>query len=348
MFKLTRRQTLIGAAAALAFTGALTSPGAVRPAQAADPVTLKVGYIPILAAAPLFVLDAEGWVKAANVKLELVRFDSGPAAIQALAGGQADVLYAGVAPALVARAKGVDVSVIANAAVEELALVARGELAATAAKVGAVEAVKEYAARVGRKVKIGAQPTGSVPDTVLKHWLYKVAKLNPDIIEIVPMGIEKSQQALLAGALDAAMIREPTITIVRRADKSAAALALGGEMFPSQPGTVVAASGGAIREKTDALQALVNAHRKAVALVKADPARAARLSNEYLGKGLIEAEVLEEALKSPSSKFVDDPRQVIEPSERLQAFQVELGVASATIPVADAFDLRFFDKASGK
>lgn len=344
MFKLSRRQTLAGAAVA----AALTLTGAARFGDAADPTVLKVGYIPILASAPLFVLDAEGWVKTAGVKLELVRFDSGPAAIQALAGGQADVLYAGVAPTLVARSKGVDVSVIANAAVEELALVARGDLAATAAKVGAAQAVKDFAAKTGRKVKIGAQPAGSVPDTILKHWIYKVANLDPALIEVVPMGIEKTQQALLAGALDAAMIREPTITIVRRADKTAAALALGGEMFPAQPGTVVAAAGAAIREKTEALQALVNAHRRAVALIGADPARAAKLSNEYIGKGLIEPEVLEEALKSPSSKFVDDPKQVIEPSERLQAFQVELGVAATAIPVAEAFDLRFFDKAVGK
>lgn len=344
MLKLTRRALLAGAAAVFALSAAALP----RPSTAADPVTLKVGYIPILAAAPLFVLDAEGWAKDAGVKLELIRFEAGTAAIQALAGGQADILYAGVSPTLVARSKGVDVSVIANSAVEELALVARGELAATAAKAGAADAVRQFAAKAGRKVKIGAQPAGSVPDIVLKHWILKVAKLDPELIEIVPMGIEKTQQALLAGALDAAMIREPTITIVRRADSSAAALALGGEMFPAQPGTVVAAAGPAIRDKTAAVQALVNAHRRAVALVQSDPARAAKLSNEYLGKGLLEPAVLEEALKSPSSKYVDDPRLVIEPSERLQAFQVEIGLSATSIPVRDAFDLSFFDKAAAK
>lgn len=345
MLKLTRRALSAGAAAVFALSAVVALPPT---SAAADPVTLKVGYIPILAAAPLFVLDAEGWVKDAGVKLELIRFEAGTAAIQALAGGQADILYAGVAPTLVARSKGVDVSVIANSAVEELALVARGDLAAAAGKSGSAEAVRQFAAKEGRKVKIGAQPAGSVPDIVLKHWIYKVAKLDPAIIDIVPMGIEKTQQALLAGALDAAMIREPTITIVRRADPGAAVLALGGEMFPAQPGTVVAASGAAIRDKADAVQALITAHRRAVALVQADPARAAKLSNEYLGKGLLEPGVLEEALKSPSSKYVDDPRLVIEPSERLQAFQVEIGLSAAPIPVRDAFDLRFFDKAAGK
>lgn len=343
MLKLNRRALLAGAAAIFALSAAAFP----RPATAADPVTLKVGYIPILAAAPLFVLDAEGWAKDAGVKLELIRFEAGTAAIQALAGGQADILYAGVSPTLVARSKGVDVSVIANSAVEELALVARGDLAA-AAKAGSAEAVKQFAAKAGRKVKIGAQPAGSVPDIVLKHWILKVAKLDPELIEIVPMGIEKTQQALLAGALDAAMIREPTITVVRRADPSAAVLALGGEMFPAQPGTVVAAAGAAIRDKTAAVQTLVDAHRRAVALVQSDPARAAKLSNEYLGKGLLEPAVLEEALKSPSSKYLDDPRLVIEPSERLQAFQVEIGLSATAIPVRDAFDLRFFDKTAAK
>jgi len=329
------------AALAVAAVAAFTSPAA----RAADPVTISVGYIPILAAAPLFVLTGEGWAKQEGLDVKLTRFVDGPAAIQALAAGQIDVMYAGVAPVVVARSKGVDVSVVANSAVEELVLVARGPLAKLAKDKPAADAVKELAAQTGRKIKFGTQPAGSVPDTVLRHWLFKVAKLDPAIVEIVPMGIEKTQQALMAGALDAADIREPTITIVRNADPAAAILALGNEMFPGQPGTVVAARGELLRGKADAVQRFVSLHKRAVDVVSKDPKRAAALSNEHLGKGLVEPEVLEAALKSPASKFTADPRAIVNAVKAMQAFQLEIGTAAAPTPVEEAFDFRFYDAA---
>lgn len=339
---LDRRQfTALGAVAA----AALLLPARAR---AADPLTLRVGYIPILASAPLFVVAGEGWTKPDGISLSLTRFEAGTAAIQALAAGQVDVLYAGVAPVLVARSKGVDVSVVANVAVEELALVGRGALATLATTLPAAEAVRQLATKTGRRVKIGAQPAGSVPDTVLKHWLQVVAKLDPSLVEIVPMGIEKTQQALMAGALDAAMIREPTITIIRRTDPQSAVLALGGVMFPGQPGTVLAATGALIRSRPDAVGALVRAHLKATALIAAEPARAAKLVNEHLGKGLMEPEVLEAALASPATRYLADPRAIIEPAERMQAFQAQIGSAEGRIDVASGFDLRFYDAAVSK
>ncbi|WP_448190827.1 ABC transporter substrate-binding protein [Azospirillum sp. sgz301742] len=316
------------------------------PARAADPVTLRIGYIPILAAAPLFVLTGEGWATQEGLDVKLTRFVDGPAAIQALAAGQVEMIYAGVAPVIVARSKGVDVSVIANSGIEELVLVARGPLAKLAKDKPAAEAVKELAATAGRKVKFGTQPAGSVPDTVLRHWLFKVAKLDPAIVEIVPMGIEKTQQALMAGALDAADIREPTITIVKNTDPAAAILALGGEMFPGQPGTVVAARGEVLRQHTDAVGRFVAIHKRAVDVVTKDPKRAAALSNEHLGKGLVEPAVLEAALTSPASKFTADPHTIVEAVKRMQAFQQETGSAQGnSAAVEEAFDFRFYDAA---
>ncbi|WP_255542543.1 ABC transporter substrate-binding protein [Azospirillum sp. INR13] len=205
MLRLTRRSTL---AALVALASAAASAVAVMPgtARAADPVKLEIGYIPILAASPLFIVDGQGWAKEAGIQLKLTRFESGPHAIQAMAAGQIDLLYAGVAPVLVARTKGADISVIANSAVEEMVVAARGPFAKAMGANPTAESFKKFAADSGRKPKIGTQPPGSVPDTVLKHWLFKVVKVDPADVELVPMGIEKTQQALLAGALDAATI----------------------------------------------------------------------------------------------------------------------------------------------
>lgn len=343
MPSLTRRAA-IAAMAAFASLSTL-APGAVR---AADPVKLEIGYIPILAAAPLFIVDGQGWAKEAGITLKLTRFESGPHAIQAMAAGQIDLLYAGVAPVLVARTKGVDVSVIVNSAIEENVLAARGAFAKAVGSAPTAESFKKFAADNGRRAKIGTQPPGSVPDTVLKHWLYKVVKADPADVELVPMGIEKTQQALLAGALDAATIREPTVTITRQVDPNVVVLATGGQMFPDQPGTVVAARGEVLKNHPAAIEALIKAHLRAIDLIGKDPAGASKTINEYLGKGLMEPAVLEAALRGPGSKFVADPHSVVPAVEKMMAYAKEIGSAESIIPVAEAFDFRFYDAALAK
>jgi len=343
MPSLTRRAA-IAAMAAFASLSTL-APGAVC---AADPVRLEIGYIPILAASPLFIIDGQGWAKDAGITLKLTRFESGPHAIQAMAAGQIDLLYAGVAPVLVARTKGVDVAVIANSAVEEMVVAGRGAFAKVVGAAPTAESFKKFATDTGRKAKIGTQPPGSVPDTVLKHWLFKVVKVDPADVELVPMGIEKTQQALLAGALDAATIREPTVTVTRQMDPNVSLLATGAQMFPDQPGTVVSARAEVLKKHPEAIGALVKAHIRAVELIGKDPAGASKIVNEYLGKGLMEPATLEAAFRGPGSKFVADPHGVVPAVENMMAYAKEIGSAEGVIPVAEAFDFRFYDAALAK
>ena len=319
----------------------------VSPAsQAGSPVRVEIGYIPILAAAPLLIVDAEGWAKDAGLELKLTRFESGPAAIQALSAGRVDVIYAGIGPVLVARGNGIDVSVIANSAVEELALVGRGDLAGFAKGHSGKEAIEAFFAKTGRKIKIATQPPGSVPDTVLRHWLVKVAKIDLTKVDLVSMGIEKTQQALLAGAVDAAMLREPNITVTRDMDRQTAVLAQGGEMFPNQPGTAVVAYGGFLKAHPEAAAALVRLHLRASELIARDNARAAKDALDYIGKGLIEQATTERAMAA--SKFVADPHVIVAATEQMLGFQREQGTLDTAVPVETVFNFSFYDGAVRK
>ena len=81
----------------------------------------------------------------------------------------------------------------------------------------------------------------------MQHWLWEVGKTDKADVEIVPMGIDATQQALLTGAVDGATVREPAVTIVTQRDPRIKIVALGGEMFPNQPGTVVALTGAIVQ-----------------------------------------------------------------------------------------------------
>ena len=323
---LTRRVILAGVPATLL----------ARPAHAEQRV--RLGYIPVLGSAQAFIVEGEGWAKQAGLGLELVRFDSGPVAIQALASGRLDAYLAGVGPIVVARGQGVDVKVVASAAVEEMAVLARGPFSRLAQEQG----VKAAVTALGRRPKLGAQPSGSVPDTVLRYWLERVQGIAFSDVEILGIGIDATQQAFLSGAVDAAIIREPALTLLRDRDKTAVLLGAGGQLFPNQPGSVLAVYQPDLPDRRAMTETLVRLHVRATEMLNKDPARAAPHIHKVLGGGILPLDVITRALVSPASRFIADPAAIVEATGIMQDYQVHLGVLRQASPVLDAFDLEVF------
>ncbi|MEI9805018.1 MAG: ABC transporter substrate-binding protein [Pseudolabrys sp.] len=137
---------------------------------------LRVGFIPVMGAAQIFVADGEGWTKQAgpDVADRDIRVrsehDSGPVI------RHADVYVAGLAPILVARSKGIDVRVIAATVVEEMGFAAAPSLTPFLEGRKPAEAFKAFREKNGRPAKLATQPIGSGPNTALQHWLWEVAK----------------------------------------------------------------------------------------------------------------------------------------------------------------------------
>ncbi len=310
---------------------------------------VRVGVIPVLGVAPIFVVDKEGWAKEAGFDFKFTTFESGPVMIQALASGTLDVYVAGVAPLGVARSKGIDIRVVTSTAVEEMTVAAGAKLAPSFKPgVAPAQALKDFRAANGKPARLATQPPGSVPHTTLVHWLTQVIKADKADYEIVPMGIDATQQALLTGAVDGATIREPTDTIVQQRDPRIRIVALGGEMFPNQPGTVVAFSGAFLSKNQAGVQKLVDALVKADKLIKAEPKRVAPYVEAALGKGLIDAATIEKALASPASKFTADPRVIMEATKKMQSYQVSIGTLEKDVPLDGLFDTSFYEKAIAK
>lgn len=312
-------------------------------AQSAVPV--RIGVIPVIGAAPVFVADREGGLKQAGLTPAFTTFESGPNMIQALASGTIDVYVAGIAPLAVARSKGIDVRVVAATAVEEMVFVAGPKLAPFFAADKA-EALRQFKAKEGRPARLATQPPGSVPNTTLQHWLWQVAKADKADVQVVAMGIDATQQALLAGAVDGASIREPALTIVQARNPAIKLIATGAEMFPDQPGTVVAVSGAFADKNPAAVQGLVDALVKATATLKTDPDRAAPAVEQALGKGITDVATIRRAITSPAAKFTADPRVIVEATKAMQDYQVSIGTLDKAVPIDGLFMPSYYEKAA--
>ena len=331
-----------------ALLGAATLLG-LPPVTAAEPVTARVGYIPVVGTAPIFVAAQDPKLATAGVKLAFTTFDSGPNAIQALASGTIDVYVAGVAPLAVARSKGIDIRVVTATAIGENVLVAGPKLAAEFKPgVAPAAAFAAFAKATGKPARLATQPAGSVPNTTLQYWLWKVAGVARTDAEVVPLGIDATQQAILAGAVDGAIVREPALTIIGERNPDVRLVATGDELFPGQPGTVVAVTGAFIEKNPDAVQALVDALVAAGRVLTETPEKAVPHVGGALGKGLVEPALIVKALKSPATRFELDPAKIVEPARRQQAYQVELGSLEKEFPFDGLFERRFYEKATAK
>lgn len=311
--------------------------------------TARIGYIPVMGTSQIFVADKEGLLKAAGIEPKFLTFESGPAMIQALASGTLDIYVAGVAPLAVARSKGVDVKVVAATAIDEMTVVAGAKLAPLFKPgVAPAQALKDFKAQTGKAARLATQPLGSVPHTTLVHWLEQVIKADKADFEIITMGIDATQQAVLAGAVEGATLREPAVTVSLLRDPRLKIVATGSEMFPNQPGTVVAVAGAWAAKNQEAVQKLVAGIVEATRIIQKEPARAAGPIEAALGKGIVDRATIEKAIASPASKFASDPRSIIDSFAAMQAYQVKIGSLDKEYPLDGLFDASYYLKATGK
>ena len=309
-------------------------------------VTLEMAYMPIVPCSQLFVIEGMGWAKEAGINLELTRFSNGPAIVQAIASGKMDIMCFGIGPAMVTRGKGIKLKVIAAAITNQIAVIAQGDLVDYFDKYdNGADALRAFAADKGRKPKIASFPKGSVPDTVTRHWLLRSLKMDLNEVELIGMGAAQVQQALLSRAVDAAGILEPIVTIVESKLKGAKVIARASDMMDGQPGSTIAAREHVIAEKRDTLVKFIELHIRATELLQNDPAAAAPFVRDFVAKGLIEVEIIQKALESPSSNFGADPSLIMEQTEYMADFQ-QTEKINTKVSTDGLFDLTIYEEAA--
>lgn len=321
---------------------------AAASAQAQQNTTVRIGYIPVMGAAQVFVAEGEGWFKKEGLNVQFTKFESGPNLIQAVASGTIDVYNAGFAPLLVARSKGQDVRVIAATVVEELGIAASEQLAPFFAGKSVKDkaaALKAFRQKNGRPVKFGTQPIGSGPHTSLVYWLQEVIKADKEDYEIVELGIDATQRAILTGAVDAGSIREPALAIVRKQNPKIALIADGAEIFPNFPGVVLAVTGDFATKNPEAVKKLIRLTVRATEFLVKNPEKSVPHLGEAFGKGLLSNDVLLASLKSPATRFVADPNRITKSAAVIQDFQVKIGVLKKADPIEPLFALDVYKAA---
>ncbi|MGD9650624.1 MAG: ABC transporter substrate-binding protein, partial [Dongiaceae bacterium] len=212
------------------------------PAAQMMPSKIKIGYVPVLVSAPLFVAQEEGWIAAEKLDVELVRYGSGAQLNQGVLAGDVDVVIAPITTSLVAKSSGVEFPAVAALGEQQMVFVARGEFATLFKNKNFKQAAEELQHLALRKPKIGTFLRGGITDIVTRKWLAQTQGMSEDDVEIIYFNVDQMEQAFMAGNIDAAIVWEPMRQILNQKAQGIYIIAQGEELYPRQAGVVMMVS----------------------------------------------------------------------------------------------------------
>jgi len=223
-----------------------------------------------------FISFSRGYYEEAGIMPKRLEYVNGPAEMTAFAAGDIDAGYVGCVPALIAKAKGLDLVVVASANLEGSAIVAKPEIAA----------VPELNGRV-----VGTPGIGTIQDSLL----YMVEeKFNITYGEVkrymgpagLPLDFEK-------GMIDAFIAWEPFCAevVVKGIGH---VIHTSHDILPNHQCCVFYVSGKIFKEQPDLAKKLIKAHVKAMNFAKNNPDDAMEIFADMTGKSM---EVVKESWK---------------------------------------------------
>ncbi|GAB3004969.1 MetQ/NlpA family ABC transporter substrate-binding protein [Streptomyces pseudoechinosporeus] len=209
------RRLLIGLTVSAVFVaasacGSSNSTGSGGDTSADGTTTVKVGIIPILDVAPLYLGQKKGFFSERGLKLELTPAQGGAAIVPGVVSGQFQFGFSNTTSLLVAQSKKVPVKVVANG-VASTAEEGADFMGTTVKKDSPVKSPKQLE---GKKVAVNS--LNNICDTSIKESVRKDGG-DPSKLQFVEMPFDQMPAALENGQVDGACTPEPALSTVKAA-----------------------------------------------------------------------------------------------------------------------------------
>ncbi|WP_149823716.1 ABC transporter substrate-binding protein [Streptomyces tailanensis] len=170
--------------------------------------TVKVGLIPIVDVAPLYLGQEKGIFEKHGLKLEFSAAQGGAAIVPGVASGQFQFGFSNMTSLMVAQTNGVPVQAVANG------IASNGEqgkdFEALMVKKGS--AIKSADGLEGKKVAINTLK--NINETAVRESVRKAGG-DPDKVDFVELAFDQMPAALDKGQIDAAMVVEPATATIK-------------------------------------------------------------------------------------------------------------------------------------
>lgn len=245
------------------------------------PEKIRIGYQP--GAVLLEVAIANQWFeeefKKEGIKVECVKFFSGPPLVEAFAGNRLEIGLIGDQPLIQARANDIDIKAIATQSKDSKS---SGLLVPPGSSIKKLKDLK------GKKV---ATKVGSASHGLLIRFLEAVGLSEKDI-KLVNLDPPNMKVALASKDIDAAVVWEPWVSIFE--DEKIGRLLLTGDGYKKSI-SVIIASGQFTNGYPEIAERILKLFQRSAKFANSDPQKAAELITEYDG---IKVNVLAKIIKN--------------------------------------------------
>ena len=285
--------------------------------------TVKIGYLPSDHDAALFVADAQGKYAEKNITTELVQFNNGGDLMTAMASGEVDVGYVGIAPVLSSVAKGVPVKVISSAQTEGSGIVVTKDSGITSA--------------ADLKGKSIATPGEASIQYVLLSYYLKQNNLSVDDLNVSAMKVPSMNDALKTKQIDGIITFQPYVSIAANSSDNVV-LENSSGILPNHPCCVVVASDDFIKNHEAETKDIIAIHEEATKFIN-DNVKAGNSSAvvELLPEDIVSDSDLE-ALSLESFPFISGIDDSFKADvDAFQQLEVDIGILNSTVSQDDLY-----------
>ena len=280
--------------------------------------TVKIGYLPSDHDAALFVADAQGKYAEKNITTKLVQFNNGGDLMTAMASGEVDVGYVGIAPVLSSVAKGVPVKVISSAQTEGSGIVVTQE-----------SGINSAADLKGKSIATPGE--ASIQHVLLSYYLKQNGMSIKDL-NVSAMKVPSMNDALKTKQIDGIITFQPYVSIAAN-DSGNKVLADSKIILPNHPCCVVVASDDFIKNHENTAKDIVAIHANATNFINENVKNgSANKVVELLPKDIVSNSDIE-ALSLKSFPFISGIDNTFKADvDAFQKLEVDIGILNSTIP----------------
>ncbi|MFF9039034.1 ABC transporter substrate-binding protein [Streptomyces sp. NPDC014892] len=169
---------------------------------------VKVGIIPIVDVAPLYLGQKKGFFSSRGIELKMEAAQGGAAIIPGVVSGQFQFGFSNVTSLMIAQTKGVPLKSVVNGAAST-GDVEKDISGVAVKKDSAIKSAKELAGKT-----VAVNTLQNVGDTTVREVVRKDGG-DPSKVKFVEMPFDQMPAALDGGQVDAAWMGEPALTIAR-------------------------------------------------------------------------------------------------------------------------------------
>ncbi|WP_327186064.1 ABC transporter substrate-binding protein [Streptomyces sp. NBC_01334] len=173
-----------------------------------DTTTVKLGLIPIVDVAPVYLGVKQGFYEKHGLKLSITTAQGGAAIVPGVVSGQFQFGFSNMTSLMVAQSNNVPVQAVSNG-IASTGLQGKDFGAITVKKDSPLKSAKDLE---GKKVAINTLK--NINETAVRESVRKAGG-DPDRVKFVELAFDQMPAALDSGQIDAAMVVEPALATVK-------------------------------------------------------------------------------------------------------------------------------------